>query len=92
MESKESSQPLRPHEMILQDRKMLELTGVSDVDSYDENTIIAYTSLGELTVHGRGLRIRHLDVEGGLLSLEGTVDAMSYAEVGRGGFLSRLLR
>ncbi len=84
--------PSRPHQLILQDRNVLELTGVSDVDSFDENTVTAYTSLGELTIRGKNLHIRHLDVEGGLLSVEGQVDSLTYAEVARGGFFSRLLR
>ena len=32
-----------PHNLILKDRGELTLSGVTDVDSFDETTIIAYT-------------------------------------------------
>jgi len=83
----------QPHQLILQDRKALEMTGVSDVDSFDESTVIAYTSLGELTIRGRGLHICRLDLEGGSLSLEGQIDTLCYSDQKRaGGFFGRLLR
>ena len=81
------------HQLILQDRSLLELSGVSDVDSFDETTVTAYTSRGVLTVHGGGLHVRRLDLESGDLSLEGQIDALTYADTGtRGGFFGRLFR
>ena len=90
MERSEKYIAQQPHQLILQDRKVLEMTGVTDVDSFDETAVIAYTSLGELTVRGRGLHIRRLDLEGGSLSLEGQVDTLTYSDIQRGGFFSRL--
>jgi len=86
--------PTMPHQVIMQDRCQLELTGVSDVDSFDETTVIAYTSLGQLTIRGNSLHIRRLDLEGGSLSLEGHVDTLVYADTLQrgGGFFGRLFR
>lgn len=82
-----------PHQIIMQDRCQLELTGVSDVDSFDDTTVLVYTSLGRLSVQGQGLHIRRLDLEGGSLSLEGQVDSLVYADlVHGGGFFGRLFR
>ena len=93
MERNDKTAHAMPHQLIMQDRKLLELTGVSDVDSFDENTVTAYTSLGELTVRGRGLHIRQLNLEGGSLSLEGQVDSLTYSDTTRsGGFFGRLFR
>ena len=93
MERNDKTAHTMPHQLIMQDRKLLELTGVSDVDSFDENTVTAYTSLGELTVRGRGLHIRQLNLEGGSLSLEGQVDSLTYSDTVRnGGFFGRLFR
>lgn len=39
-----------PHNVILEDRKKLSVTGVEDIDSFDEGSITVYTVLGELTV------------------------------------------
>ena len=93
MEYKEKNAVQVPHQLIMQERRLLELTGVSDVDCFVENTVTAYTSLGELTVRGKGLHIRQLNLESGSLSVEGQVDCLSYAETIRnGGFFGRLFR
>lgn len=82
-----------PHQLILQDRRLAELTGVSDVDSFDETAVIAYTSLGELNIRGNGLHIKRLDLECGVLSVEGTICSLEYTENRKsGGFLGRLFR
>ncbi len=81
-----------PHQLILQDRCQAELTGVSDVESFDDTVIIAYTAFGELSVRGSGLHIRRLDLEAGVLSLEGTVDSLQYTQNKSGGLFGRLFR
>ena len=93
MERKETQSTTLPHQLILQDRNRLDLTGVSDVDSFDDTAVIVFTSLGELSVRGRGLQVRRLDVEGGNLSLEGQIDTLSYSNaVRQSGFFGKLLR
>ena len=93
MEPREKNTVPMPHQLIMQERHLLEMTGVSDVDRFDENTVTAYTSLGELTIRGKGLHIRQLNLESGSLSVEGQVDSLSYAETVRSsGFFGRLFR
>ncbi len=69
-----------PHNLVLEDRKTLSLTGVSDVDSFDESTVIVYTDLGELTVRGENLHIKNLDITAGEVSLEGRINALEYTD------------
>ncbi len=69
-----------PHQMILDERKRLTVSGVSDVDSFDDALIIAYTSLGELTVKGTALHISRLNVDTGELSVEGTITSLEYTD------------
>lgn len=92
MEQKERVAAALPHQLILQDRKCLELTGVSDVDSFDDTVVVAYTGLGELTIRGRGLHVRQLNLDGGSLSVEGQIDSLLYSDLKKGGLLGRLLR
>ena len=82
-----------PHNLIMENRNRLTVSGVSDVDSFDEQTIVAYTDLGELVVKGSGLHINRLNIETGELTLTGEVDSLTYTQ-GRqnGGMLSRLFR
>lgn len=82
-----------PHQLILQDRLQAELTGVSDVDSFDETTVIAYTPIGELTIRGNALHIKRLDLECGILTVEGHIEALQYADTHKhSGFFGRLFR
>ncbi len=68
------------HNLILESRKKLSLTGVTDVDSFDEKSIILYTQLGELTIQGKDLRINSMNVETGDLSVEGDVWSLVYGD------------
>ena len=67
-------------------------SGVEEVESFDENTIVMVTSKGTLVVRGEDLHIEKLSLDGGDLKVEGAVDALSYEDDrgGRGGLLSRL--
>lgn len=85
--------PVAPHQVIMENRNTLSVSGVSDVDSFDGTTVVVYTALGELTVRGDGLQIQRLNVETGDLSLTGTIDSLAYAEnTSRRGGWKRLFR
>ncbi len=83
-----------PHSVTIEDRGKMTVTGVSDVDSFDEQTMIVYTDLGELTVRGKGLHISRLNTETGELNITGTVSAIAYTDdrTKSTGFLNRLFR
>lgn len=82
-----------PQHITLENREHLCISGVVEVESFDENNIIMSTSLGELMVRGQDLHIETLSLNGGDLKVEGTVDSLTYeAAAPKGGFLSRLLR
>ncbi len=82
------------HKVTLVDRKRLEITGVEEVESFDENTIIMSTYQGDLTVRGEELHIETLSLEGGALKVDGKVESLSYEDrpEGKGGLWSRLFR
>lgn len=83
-----------PHNVVLEDRKILTVSGVSDVDSFDEQTVIVFTDMGELTVRGSNLHINRLSVEVGELTVEGNIAALIYSDEApkNGGFFSRVFR
>lgn len=83
------------HNIILEDRRSLTVSGVSDVDSFDEQTVMLYTELGELTIRGTDLHMNKLNVETGDVSIEGNISSLSYQDEvshGSGGFMGRLFR
>lgn len=82
-----------PHSLIVENRCALTATGVSNVDSFDEQTIVAYTDLGELIIRGSHLKINKLNIETGELTLNGEIISMTYSENKPvGGFFSRLFK
>ena len=81
-----------PHNLILEDRKKLVVSGVEDVDSFDEQTVVAYTAVGELMIKGEGLHINKLSLETG--TLDGEIASLTYTEnrSSNGSFFSKLFR
>ena len=92
MDRREKAVPMVPHQLIMQDRTRIELTGITDVDSFDDVTVNCITSLGRLTICGSGLHLHRLDLEGTALSVEGNIDSLTYSDVRKGGLFGRLLR
>ncbi len=86
--------PVRaPHSLILENRSTLTATGVSNVESFDDQTVVASTDLGDLVVRGEKLHIDRLNIETGELTLNGSVSSISYSEArSPGGFFGRLFR
>lgn len=82
----------KPHRVTLDSRNRLTVTGVSDVESFDENAITMETEGGLLVVRGSSLHIEKLSLDGGDLLVEGEVDSLTYEEeeARRESFLSRL--
>ena len=83
-----------PHHVILEGRESLSVSGVEEVESFDENSIVMSTCKGTLVVRGEDLHIEKLSLDGGDLKVEGSVDSLTYEDDGgeRGGFLARLFR
>ncbi len=80
-----------PHGLILQDRRRLTVSGVMDVESFDENAIVLQTAGGLLILRGSALHIDKLSIEGGELLVTGRIDSLVYEDgAARGGFFARL--
>jgi sporulation protein YabP len=88
----ESNLPEVPHRVTLEGRSKLSVSGVKDVESFDESMIVLVTSRGILQVCGENLHLQLLNLEGGQVAVEGMVDSMVYEEERSGGLLSRLWR
>ena len=86
---------MRPvgHHLVLEERESLTVSGVEEVESFDENTIVMVTVQGVLIVRGEELHIEKLSLDGGDLKVEGMVESLTSEEdrSRRGGFFSRLL-
>lgn len=69
----------RQHKLVLQNRSVGNITGISDVVSFDENAIVLDTDMGLLTIKGKDLHVSRLTLEKGEVDIEGTVDSMVYS-------------
>ncbi len=85
------------HRIELLDRKVLNLQGIRDVHSFNEDTVILETELGLLTIHGEDLHINNLNVEQSNLNITGNIISFTYSENidlrSKGGsFLGRMFK
>ena len=87
------ARPAMSHHVILEEREQLVISGVEEVESFDESTIFLTTAQGCLEIQGEELHIEKLSLDGGDLKVEGRVDALVYGEErrSRGSLFSRLL-
>lgn len=68
------------HNVIMENRSKMSLSGVTDVDCFDENTILIYTIMGELTIKGKHLQVNDFSVETGEMSLQGDIYSIIYGD------------
>lgn len=81
--------------IILENRKKLSVSGVEDVDSFDEESVVLFTQAGMLTVRGASLHINKLSVETGDVIIDGDITSMAYSDaekVKKGSFFSGIFR
>lgn len=76
------------HNVILEGRKKMSVSGVTDVDRFDENTVLLYTTMGEMTVRGEDLHVNDLSVESGEMNIEGEIRSVVYGDLDRRSPLS----
>lgn len=82
------------HSITLDSRRRLSITGVDEVESFDENAVSLSTQEGYLMVRGCDLHIEKLNLDGGELLVEGTIDSITYEEQTprQSGLFGRLFR
>ncbi|WP_068675820.1 sporulation protein YabP [Oceanobacillus sp. Castelsardo] len=84
------------HFLKLNQRRNLEITGVKEVDSFDNEEFLLETVMGYLIVRGQNLQLKNLDVQEGVVAIKGKIYELSYVD-DQGqekakGFFSKLFR
>ncbi len=86
------------HRISMQGREALEVHGVTDVISFDEQSVVLSTLCGNMEVDGASLHIHVLSMEEGIVTMDGKVNSISYYDADetekspRGGFFGKLFR
>lgn len=93
----EERQNQKAHRISLADRGRGSITGVKDVNSFDEKEISLVTEEGILTIKGENLHVTRLDLEKQEVDIDGKVDSLIYSQgiarsKGGEGMLKRLFQ
>lgn len=90
----ERNTPKIPHNVVMNNRNTLEISGVEEVVNCDEEIIVIRTVMGELSINGAKLHIGSFNRDSGELKLDGKIKELIYSDVDtdRRGFFSRLFR
>ncbi|MFD0698916.1 sporulation protein YabP [Paenibacillus sp. GCM10027628] len=83
-------------EIKMLNRKLLEISGVLNVESFDSEEFLLETEMGYLMIRGQNLHIKNLSLEQGLVAIEGLVNELSYVDGNSQekskGFLGKLFK
>jgi sporulation protein YabP len=89
----------KDHRIEILHREQVRIHGVIHVESFDERQVVVETDLGMITMIGEEFHITSLDLDKGLMILEGAFTGLEYSGLDRAksrqkdkGFLQRLFR
>lgn len=84
------------HNLIMENRTKMNLSGVKDIHSFDDEVVLVETELGILTIKGMDLKMNKLNLDNSELSIEGKIIALAYSDgdVGKknGGMLGKIFK
>ena len=84
------------HGISINERKLVYITGVVKIESFDEEEFFFFFNMGYLAIKGSGLEIVRLDTKDGILSIKGNVDSFSYFDNlkknSKGSFMEKLFK
>lgn len=69
----------RKQSVVLEDRRVLSVSGVQNVDSFDEQRIELSSVMGQIDIIGTGMKITGLDLSAGNILIQGEVDGIVYS-------------
>ncbi|TQS75331.1 sporulation protein YabP [Ornithinibacillus gellani] len=87
--------PQKDHMLKINNRKLLEISGVREVDSFDNEEFLLETVMGYLIVRGQNLQLKNLDVGDGIVSIKGKIYEIAYVDEQQEkakGFFSKLFK
>ena len=73
----------KKNNIILEERKKLSISGVTDVESFDDGRIMAFTTLGELEIKGSKLHVSEMSLESGEAVITGEIKSIVYGDKDR---------
>jgi sporulation protein YabP len=71
------------HSISITERQNIQISGITKIDSFDNEEFLLETSAGPLGIKGKDLEIIKLDTYEGTIMIKGIVDAFSYFDTGK---------
>ena len=68
------------HLITLKDRNLLDLSGVKNIQSFDNQEFLISSPYGTLHLKGKDLTISKMDTDNGVLQIKGQIDQISYIQ------------
>ena len=66
------------HDVFIKSRRRLEMTGILDVSSFDEDEIVVQAESFGVSIEGENLKIEKFNSENGELVLNGSINGLFY--------------
>ncbi|MBR7181418.1 MAG: sporulation protein YabP [Clostridia bacterium] len=76
--AEQNNEKTKKHTLVMNERASAEISGVSEVESFDDQCVVLSTVCGGLTLEGEGLRIGTLDIARGVVEVSGKIGAVIY--------------
>lgn len=81
----------------LENREKLNVSGVIDVESFNDETVVVDTELGLLVIRGENLHINKLNIDNAELNIEGNIISCEYndsdsSKSNATGFFAKMFR
>ena len=77
----------------IENREKISITGIKQVDSFDETEVSALLENASVSVYGQGLHISRLDLDNGILVIDGFITGVEYSDIShKSGLFERLFK
>ena len=68
------------HNITINERKNIVISGVKKIDSFDDEEFLMETTMGYIIIKGSNLEIIKLDTYQGNVSIKGKINSLNYME------------
>ena len=79
------------HSLQIDRRENIVITGMLDVISFDEETVIGETEMGVIIIRGANLHVKRVNLDSGELAVSGEIDGINYENPSGGAKAKSLL-
>lgn len=78
MQAEERRRPSSRHGIQIDRRENVTVSGLIDVISFDEESVIGETEMGIIIIRGANLHVKRISLDSGELAVAGEIDGVSY--------------